>query len=486
MTLQGLLPLLTQRPDYRRLIEQLRNIERVPALTGIIEAARPYVAAALFTTLKQPGVLVVTDERQASQVAETVKAFLPHSDDVCFLPDRDALPYERLISDALTTQQRMQALIALVEQGRNPLVVCSARVLTQPVIPPQELAAALFRLQTGQEVDLTSMLEQLYNLGYQPVAEVEEAGQFSHRGGIVDLFPPTLPRPVRVEFFGDEIESLRTFDQETQRSLNPIAHCTIGPAREALPVRGPEAARLLEQLDSKLLHRDAQERWKTDLEELRQHHSFDDIAFYLPYLHQQATILDYLPYHGLLILDNPGSIHNRIAELDAQAVEMKESFEREREIPAHMRAAHVDWNQLEPHIQQYRQLHFADVLSTAESEFEARQQDGNLIPVQSSANSYGGRLRAFVQDCRKALDNREHVVVVTAQARRLAEVLGDESILHDATIDVSPGTHINQPPEAGTLTLIQGQLLEGWQSRSLALYVYTDTEIFGWSRKRGI
>src|SRR2546421_4865899 len=139
-------------------------------------------------------------------------------------------------------------MISLVEQGRNVLVVCSARVLTQPVIPPQELSAALYNLQPGQEVDLTLMLEHLYNLGYEPVAEVEEPGQFSHRGGIIDLFPPTLPRPIRIEFFGDEIESLRTFDQETQRSLNPIASCVIAPAREALPLRGPQAARELEQL----------------------------------------------------------------------------------------------------------------------------------------------------------------------------------------------------------------------------------------------
>ena len=96
------------------------------------------------------------------------------------------------------------------------------------------------------------MLEHLYNLGYEPVAEVEEPGQFSHRGGIIDLFPPTLPRPVRIEFFGDEIESLRTFDQETQRSLNPIDLCIIGPAREALPGRGPEAAKSWKQLDSKM------------------------------------------------------------------------------------------------------------------------------------------------------------------------------------------------------------------------------------------
>jgi len=488
VTLQGLLGLLTQRLEFRRLIEQLRKGEGLPALTGITESARPFVIAALASMLKQPLLVVVEDEVQANAMVESLKAFAERPNDVLCLPDRDALPYERLISDALTTQQRMQAMIALAEQERNVLVVCSARVLTQPVMPPQELSATLYNLQPGQEVDLTLMLEHLYNLGYSPVAEVEEPGQFSHRGGIVDLFPPTLPRPVRIEFFGDEIESLRTFDQETQRSLNPIASCIVGPAREALPLRGPEAVKELEQLNSEMLHRECEERWKRDLEELRQQHSFEDIAFYLPYLHKVATILDYLPRKGLLILDNPESIQNRIAELAEQAQEMKERFERDRENPTQLRDAFFGWNQLEPQIQQRRQLHFAGMLSAAEGEFDAHLHGGtsHLMPHYSSASSYGGRLRAFAQDCRKALDNRERVVIVTAQARRMAEVLGDESILHDATIHVSPGTNINSLPETGTVTLLQGQLMEGWQSRSLALSVFTDTEIFGWSRRRNL
>jgi len=113
------------------------------------------------------------------------------------------------------------------------------------VIPPQELLASLYDLKPGQEVDLTLMLEHLYNLGYEPVTEVEEAGQFSHRGGIVDLFPPTLHGLYVLNSLGDEIESLRTFDPETQRSLNPIDFCVVSPAREALPIRGPEAAKEL-------------------------------------------------------------------------------------------------------------------------------------------------------------------------------------------------------------------------------------------------
>ncbi len=230
MTLKGLLTLLTQRPEFRRLIQRIQEAGGIPALTGITEAARPYVIAALASAIRQPLLVVVADETQANVVADTLKALAQQPNDVLYLPDRDALPYERLISDAQTTQQRMNALISLTERDRTTLVVCSARALTQPVIPPQELSASLYSLKPAQEVDLTLMLEHLYNLGYEPVTEVEEPGQFSHRGGIVDLFPPTLPRPVRVEFFGDEIESLRTFDQASQRSLNPIASCVISPA----------------------------------------------------------------------------------------------------------------------------------------------------------------------------------------------------------------------------------------------------------------
>src|SRR6266568_56343 len=147
VTLQGLLTLLTQRLEFRRLIQLLQNGERVPALTGITEAARPYSIAALAAALKQPLLVVVSDEVQANQMTETLKVLVAHPNEVLYLPDRDALPYERLMGDTLTTQKRMNALIGLVTRQQNALVVCSARTLTQPVIPPQELSAALYDLR---------------------------------------------------------------------------------------------------------------------------------------------------------------------------------------------------------------------------------------------------------------------------------------------------------------------------------------------------
>ncbi len=485
MTLNGLLALLTQRPEFKRLIRRLHAAEGPATIDAITEPARPFVIAALATTFEQPTLVVLEGESEARQMAESLQTFLSEGETVLYLPARNALPYERLLSDAETMQKRMHALIRLAQRESRLLVVCAARALTQPIMPAHELARTLYELQPGEELDLPLLLEHLYNLGYEPVAEVEEPGQFSHRGGIVDLFPPTLPRPVRIEFFGDEVESLRSFDQETQRSLNPIASCLIGPAREALPARGPQAARELERLDSKLLHRNAEERWQHDLELLRKGRSFEDIDFYLPYLHDSVTLLDYLPTSALVVLDDPEHIQNRIRELDAQAQEIKERLEAERENPAHLRSAHFTWEQLDTRLQQRRQVHFTGLLSAAGDSERATGSQGHepLLPACSSANSYGGRVRAFAQDCHKALASRERVVIVTAQARRLAEVLADEPS-QESALHVSPGSSIKEPPEAGTLTLIQGHLPEGWHSPALALHVYTDTEIFGWSKRR--
>ncbi len=429
---------------------------------------------------------------------------------VVFFPDRDALPYERLIEGAETMQLRMGALARLARASRKTqkpsqaaaksppqpglVVVASARALTQPVIPPEELRGVLVELRVGEEIDLEALLEQSYRLGYEPVAEVEEPGQMTHRGGIVDIFPPTLPRPVRIEFFGDEIDSIRTFDPETQRSLNPIDVVLLAPSREALPLRGPEAAAELERLQIDNLHPDAADRWARDLDALRGQQSFDDLVFYLPYLHRPATILDYLPTDGVLALDMPDRLEDAALRLADQAEEVRGSLEHQGENPSGLRPAFVPWGALRQQLEARRHLRFASFLDDAEESFEASspvsnghraRQDGRVLtPDLHASNSYGGRLRAFVTETRRAMRERQRVVVVTAQARRLCEVFGDEAQFGADAVQVSPVLKLPEPPEPGTVVIVQGHLLEGWHSRSLALTVFSDAEVFGWSKRR--
>jgi len=486
-SIAGLLPILLRQPLAARLLERLEAGEALPEVVGICEAARLYILAALATRLPGPILCIAPDELAAQQAREAFSVYAPDEVEILFFPDRDALPYERLMSDAPTVQQRLHTLSRLAwitgpdaSRGRGPVVFASIRAVQQSVLPPGEMATVMQELAPGQEIDLTVLLEHLFNLGYETVAEVEEPGQVSHRGGIVDVFPLSLPRPVRIEFFGDEIDSLRTFDPETQRSLNPIASLLIVPAREALPLRGPQAVRQLRALNSAHLHPNARQRWEDDLAALQAGQPVKDITLYLPYLHEPATLLDYLPRQALVVLDRPDQIAATAIALTGQAEEIRARLEAEGEIPPGLCPAYCDWDTLRPQLEQRRQLRFAGILSDTADE----PATTGLLPDFAPASSYGGQLRTFVRDCHNLLRAQQRIVIVSAQARRLAEVFGDEALLQREAIHITPTSRLSDPPEASSLTIVQGQLSEGWHSRALAVTVFTDTEIFGWARRR--
>ncbi|HEX6797821.1 MAG TPA: transcription-repair coupling factor [Ktedonobacterales bacterium] len=508
MSLRGLLPLLADRPEFTRLRAELARgglntgrlpVEPVreesaaaPVLAGIADAAKPYLVAALAAALDRPVLYVVRDAEQAERATEALVGLVGRDFPVLPYTDRDALPYERLIPESEALRSRMNVFTALARPSGAALIVMPARALAQPVMPPEEYAQALVELRPETQIDPRILLQHLLSLGYEHVAEVSEAGQVSHRGGIIDVFPPALPRPVRVEFFGDEIESIRTFDPETQRSLNPLDAVLIGPAREALALRGPAAARMLAKLDQIGLDEDARERFRRDLDALSNSQSFEDIAFYLPYLHELASPLAYLPPSGLVVLHDADALARTIQNLEAEGEEVRDRLERDGENPPGLLPALIPWEQLAPQLARRPQVRFASLTEDESVQEGVVGASGGrphatgtaLAPDLVPAPSYGGRLRAFATDVRKLLDQRQRVVVVSGQARRIAEVFGDEALLgHNNTVMVAPETDLTTAPEPGTLQVIHGRFPEGWHSRSLALSVFTDAEVFGWSKR---
>ena len=492
MSLRGLLPLLENRPELLRLRERLRAqasarvAERLPSISGVSEAARPYLVAALTHALDAPLLYVTRDDEQVESVAHALTSLTGGLIPIQMFPALDALPWERLLPDRDTIKARSNALILLTQAATMPsgtaIIVCSARALTQPVMPLEEFRAALLALQPGQRLDPRLLLERLMTLGYDFEAEVEEVGQCTHRGGIVDVFSPAMERPIRIEFFGDEIESIRTFDTETQRSLNPVTTALLTPAREALATRGQQAAARLAALDTVGLNPAARERWQDDLQALRERQSFADIAYYLPYLHEPTSLLAYLPHNAYLVLGDEDAPRTVTAQLAAQGEEARDRLQRDGENPPDLEPAFIAWPTLSHLLDTPPQARFASLIGDE----QAPGAGSALAPDLTPAQSYGGRLRAFAQDVRKLLGERQRVVVTSLQARRLCEVFGDEALLgHNNVVIVSPQTDLPEAPEPGTLTIVHGRFPEGWHSRSMALTVFTDTEVFGWARGHG-
>ena len=178
---------------------------------------------------------VARDGARLDFLARAVRFFAPEVDIVC-LPAWDCLPYDRISPNAAIMAERLRALVRLAQgPGRQPrLVLTSANALVQKVPPPALVRAAHLHARSGARVDRDALLAYLERNGYHRTSAVVEAGDYAVRGGLVDIFPSGLDQPVRLDFFGSTLESIRSFDPLTQRSLAKVDRLELMPVSEVL------------------------------------------------------------------------------------------------------------------------------------------------------------------------------------------------------------------------------------------------------------
>ena len=191
--------------------------------------AKSYLAA---SALDERIVWIARDAEIGDRVAEE-QAWLGEPAAVAVLDPRTALAYERSELVADETAARV-ATLAAWRHGRVRVLVASVQALLQHTIAPDDLPAEPRELRVGARLHQDALLRDLFQLGYTPVTEVAGRGEFARRGGIVDVFPPSMDLPIRIEFFGDEIDSLRAFDPTDQRTTGRVDRAVLLPASEFL------------------------------------------------------------------------------------------------------------------------------------------------------------------------------------------------------------------------------------------------------------
>ena len=202
-------------------------------------SARGYLLARVARSLEVPLVCVTQDEDEAEKLAHDLGFFLGGEGDllhpnVVHMPGDEVLPYDELSPDPTLVSGRLGALFHLNQATRFPALVLSIRALMKRVLPQSLMSGLSEHVRVEQDYERDALARKLVEMGYASVPLVEDAGTFSIRGDIIDVFSPLYPRPVRLEFFGDIIESMRAFDPETQRTVDSLKELVLPPTRELL------------------------------------------------------------------------------------------------------------------------------------------------------------------------------------------------------------------------------------------------------------
>ncbi len=536
MNLSGLLSLLKDQPALQ---DSLQG--DTPAPHKLYAAARAFVVAAAATAREGPVLVLTSTADQAEKWVEQLALFLPPSDaapQISLCADPDALPYERIPWTGRTRQLRLSALATLQQKRNNPaVVVSSARALMQKTLPVRMFRIALRPLRVGSFVQLDELTGRWVQNGYEPMQVVEEPGTFARRGGIIDIWPPNLPYPVRIDLFGDEVETLKSFDPATQRSDLQLQRVLIGPGSEALgsllsesaapalasevsptelvlgqqkgPIlvqgtsedestvsggagTGPAGVAGLESLRAVLLQEPnlilaIREEIARELDDLGAGRTFRGIEWYLPYLYNRpASLLDHLPDNGLLIIDDGDQLAASLKDADEQGAQTYQELLRGHELPSKFNSSFFSTEDILGRIEARSPL----VLGTSGLPGDQQVAEGSALARQFvPCPHFAGQIKRILQEMRKYANSSDRIVLISRQTARLQEELSEARLPANLISD------LDSPPRSG-ISLLQGVLPEGFVMNGspasgndgngrqpASLRLYTDSELFGWTRQ---
>ncbi len=465
--------------------------KREADVTGLAGAARGWIAKDLIGPGRARLLLAITaGEDEAEDLARDLSFFLPPGrgsrSPVLRVPADPVLPYDDLSPDRGLEMERLAALANLYLGASTEVraVVVSARGLARRMVPRSVFERHAELIGKGVTVDREALATKLVALGYTRAPLVEDPGTFAIRGGIVDLWSPLDERPVRLELFGDEVESAKAFDVESQRTLGDVDEVVLCPAREALFTdEGKEAAKQAVRDAAERVNRPTS-RVREVLDAIQGGMPFFGLEALLPgfYAGGLATLFEYLPAEIVIWVDGADAVSEALHELDAELAREHEATLRREDLalppPAHFLSASEVEACLARHPRVRRHgmwlgaeepLRFElGETSSLRAEIEdAHGEEGALAPLSRRLDDWRKRGIAAVVACssRAASDRLRRLL----EDRRLAPRV-HEGPLRDPGGLYDPGVHAH---------LLRGDISAGFVDVPGRLALLSDQEIFG-------
>jgi len=493
LAIPGLLHLLESSRSIERLAESLQASPLPLWLPGLSEGEKAVFLAALWQRISSrerglSALWITPGAYQAERVYLQLSGLLPE-EQVKLFPALDTMPSEEARPSLELTGRRLAALTRLA-LGRPTIVVAPVDAVAARLIPVERFRALPLPVRVGASLSLETLPERLVAMGYQRVTRVDSPGLFAIRGDIVDVFPVGVPDPIRIELFGDEVDSIRRFHPTHQRSTDHLHEVIIPPALEhPLPdgdrtagldrIREAwaEQAQRLERLGRPDAAEGARRRAALHGDRLSRGELFDGMAQYLAFFYPElGTLLDYVG-QGLVILDEPDHVKDRLTQWHQEMGEqLTQKLEAGRALPTEM-DLFLEWPEL---LDRARQHHLLCLSGLNKRLRELEPSRSHRIELRTP-DLYHGRMEPLARQVRRWTRDGNRVLLVLATEERAQRVV--EGLREQEVPAVYASTVVDEL-KAGNAVVTLGTLHSGFIYGDLKLVVLSDLEVIGQTKRR--
>jgi transcription-repair coupling factor (superfamily II helicase) len=477
-----LIEILDKVPAYGEVLSRLGN--GVVEVGMLPDSAKPFVLAALAKHSAGPVVIICPHPEDSRRMAELIQAYAGEDAPIYHFAESEVLPYERLTVEAGTVHERLAALGALHgfiqdDSTRSPIIVTSVTGLMQKTISPELLRSTTHILKADDKISIDETLLKWLGMGYNMGVLVEQPGSAARRGDIVDIHGPGHRHPVRIDLWGNRIDTVRIFESSSQRSTDHIPALRVLPAAELLPTYSDHAVidaavRKLNFSNTTTAERD---RVGEDLAELLSGTSADAGALYTGFM-LHHTLLDHLPFasNAILVVSEPSEVVDAARRVEARAEKLRIAKEDRGDLPLGFPSCLVAWEDLEASIGAWN----SRLDLTRYHRGDTGDCTAMVIPF-GSPMPYQGELESLASDI---AGRRTPTVITTQHSRRLEEVLRDEGVPARET------RSLDAAPNGDAVHIVHGTLAGGWtlhvrsDDDAPLLTLLSDNEVFGTAKRR--
>jgi transcription-repair coupling factor (superfamily II helicase) len=457
--------------DFRRIASETLRGESNIVVSGLTGSSRSLFIAGLWNSLRRPLIVVTPQDRGVETLATDIRYFHGElnsngANRVCPFPAWETDPYAGLSPHADIQQARATALWQL-RNKQVDIVVASIRSMATRLAQPSQFDTFSLHVVSGEDLSQELLIEHLTNAGYLRQEPVGSPGEFSVRGGIVDVFSPLMRNPVRIEFFADSVDSIREFDLDDQRSRGPVQHMDLLPMQDTVITR-----EMLRDWGGRARQRWTDDAFQKDLNEklvfADNGELFPGASYLMPLVRpMEATLLDYAD-PAILILDEPEVIaeaHRKFFDTLEQRYQQTQNAGGVVLPPENIFVAPDELHTLSAG---NRRL-YMEQLGTVEGSFFVKGQ---------SSEKFHGRIKDMAEVVRQSYEAGHEVVLLgstVGMAERLRDIVHEYGIPFRCEFGEQP---LRAVEDARVPIIGIGRISAGFRLPDVSLEVYAETDIF--------